>query len=93
MLTESCVGSAVVPVTLTVAGLKRQVAYEGKPVQAKLTWPVNPAAPVIVMGALIVLPACTVSVVVLPFPGAKVKAALTTWLRVAVDACVLASPE
>jgi hypothetical protein len=35
----------------------------------------------------------TVKVVFPPPSGARVKAALTTWLRDAEDACVLASPE
>lgn len=93
MLTVSNVGTAAVPDTLILAGLKLQLAFAGSPVQAKVTAPEKPAAPVTLMGALTVWPALTVKVVFPPPSGARVKAAFTTWLSDAEDVCVLASPE
>jgi hypothetical protein len=75
-----------------VAGLKLQPAFDGRPEQAKVTWPENPAAPVTLMGAVTVSPALTVSVVFPPPSGASVNA-FTTRLSDAEEACVLASPE
>jgi hypothetical protein len=75
------------------AGLKLQLAFAGRPEQAKLTVPEKPAAPVTLMGALTVWPDLTVNVV-FPLPsGARVNAPLTTWLSEADEACVLVSPE
>ena len=84
-------GTAGVPDTIMVAELKLQLALLGRPEHAKVTCPENPAAPVTLMGALTVWPDWTVSVVVPP--GARAKAALITWLSVAEEACLFASPE
>jgi hypothetical protein len=89
----SSVGTTAVPDALIVAGLKLQLAFVGRPEHAKVTCPENPAAPVTLMGALTVWPDATVKVVLLPLPGAIVNAALTTWLIVVEEACVLPSPE
>jgi hypothetical protein len=93
VLTESKVGTAAVPATVVVAGLKLQLAFAGRPEHANVTSPENPAAPVTLMGALTDWPACTVNVV-FPLPsGARVNAAFTTWLSDVEEACVLPSPE
>jgi hypothetical protein len=54
VLTVSNVGTAAVPDTLTLAGLKLQLEFAGRPVQAKVSAPEKPAAPVTLMGALTV---------------------------------------
>jgi hypothetical protein len=76
-----------------VAGLKPQPAFAGRPEQANVTGPEKPVAPVMLMGALTVCPALTVKVV-LPLPsGARVNAALISWLSDEEEACVFVSPE
>ena len=90
---DSSVGTAAVPDTVMVAGLKLQLAFAGRPEQANVTAPEKPAAPVTLMGALTVWPALTVSVVLLPPSGARVNAALTSWLSEVDEACVFVSPE
>jgi hypothetical protein len=54
VLTESRVEITVAPDTVMVAGLKLQVAFVGRPEQANVTIPENPAAPVTLRGALTV---------------------------------------
>jgi hypothetical protein len=76
-----------------VAGLKLQLAFAGRPEQANVTAPEKPAAPVMLMGALTVCPALTVNVVLPLSSGARVNAALTTWLSEVEEACVFVSPE
>ena len=46
------VGTTAVPDRFIVAGLKLQLAFAGRPEQANVTCPENPATPVTLMGAL-----------------------------------------
>jgi hypothetical protein len=83
---------AAVPETAIDAGLKLHAAFAGKPVQEKLTVPVNPPAPATLTFVVTDWPEVTVSAVEPPLPPPKVTGASTALFTVPLEAASLASP-
>jgi hypothetical protein len=90
--TVNVVVAAVVPETVTDAGLKLHEAFIGRPVQEKLTVPPNPAAPATLTCVVVVSPEVTVSEVEAPLPGPTVTGASTVCVNDPLAAELFASP-
>jgi hypothetical protein len=84
--------AAVVPETVTDAGLKLQEAFIGKPVHENFTDPLNPAAPARLTCVVTDCPEFTVSDVESPVPGPIVTGATTFCATDPLEAPSLASP-